>query len=71
MLRAVQFACTLPKAEADSLNLESGRINSEMLVSHYRPYRKQGVWLTHEHRSAGKICMVAPHHAACSQPRCR
>jgi putative transposase len=48
MLRTVQFACTLPKAEADALNAESGRIYTDMLVSHYRLYRKQGVWLTHE-----------------------
>jgi putative transposase len=45
MLRTVQFACTLPKAEADALNAESGRIYSDMLVRHYRLYRKQGVWL--------------------------
>jgi hypothetical protein len=27
---------------------ESGRIYTDMLVSHYRLYCKQGVWLTHE-----------------------
>ena len=48
MLRTVQFACTLPKAEADALNAESGRIYTDMLVSHYRIYRKQRVWLTRE-----------------------
>lgn len=48
MLRTIQFACTLPKSEADALNAESGRIYTDMLVSHYRLYRKQGVWLTHE-----------------------
>ena len=48
MLRTVQFACTLPKAEADALNAESGRIYTDMLVSHYRLYRKQRVWLTHQ-----------------------
>jgi putative transposase len=46
MLRTVQFACTLPKREADALNAESGRIYTNMLVRHYRPYRKQGVWLS-------------------------
>src|SRR5215470_3500442 len=46
MLRTVQFACTLPKAEADALNAESGRIYTNMLVQHYRRYRKQGVWLS-------------------------
>src|SRR5215831_9710610 len=45
MLRTVQFACTLPKSEADALNAESGRIYTDMLVRHYRLYRKQGVWL--------------------------
>lgn len=49
MLRTVQFACTLPKAEADALNAESGRIYTDMLVSHYRIYRRQGHWLKAEH----------------------
>lgn len=48
MLRTVMFACTLPKAEADALNRESGRVYSDMLVRHYRLYRKQEVWLTRE-----------------------
>jgi putative transposase len=48
MLRTVQFACTLPKSEADALNAESGRIYSDMLTLHYRLYRKQSIWLTHE-----------------------
>ena len=45
MLRTLQFACTLPKHEADALNAESGRIYTDMLVRHYRLYRKQGLWL--------------------------
>jgi putative transposase len=45
MLRTVQFACTLSKSEADVLNAESARIYTDMLVQHYRVYRKQGVWL--------------------------
>ena len=48
MLRTVQFACPLPKAEADARNAESGRIYTDRLVSHYRLYRKQGVWLKRE-----------------------
>ncbi|HEX6776612.1 MAG TPA: transposase [Ktedonobacterales bacterium] len=48
MIHTVQFACTLPKAEADALNAESGRIYTDMLVSHYRLYRKQRVWLKPE-----------------------
>src|SRR6516165_8932360 len=46
MLSTVQFPCSLPKAEADVLNAESGRIYTDMLVQHYRRYRKQGVWLS-------------------------
>ncbi len=46
MLRTVQFACTLPKAEADALNAESGRVYTDILVQHYRRYRKQGIWLS-------------------------
>src|SRR5215469_6917666 len=45
MLRTVQFTCSVPKADADALNAESGRIYTNMLVRHYRLYRKQGVWL--------------------------
>jgi putative transposase len=45
MLRTVQFVCSLPKLEADALNAESGRVYTNMLVGHYRLYRKQGVWL--------------------------
>jgi alpha-1,2-mannosyltransferase len=45
MLRTVQFAGTLPKPEADALNAESGRVYTDMLVRHYRLYRKQGIWL--------------------------
>ena len=45
MLHTVQFACTLPKSEADALNAESGRIYSNMLTRHYRLYRKQRIWL--------------------------
>jgi putative transposase len=45
MLRTVQFACALPQVEADTLNAESGRIYTDMLVRHYRVYRKQGLWL--------------------------
>jgi putative transposase len=48
MLRTVQFTCSLPKGDADALNTVSGRIYTDMLVSHYRLYRKQGVWLTHQ-----------------------
>jgi putative transposase len=46
MLRTVQFPCSLPKAEADALNAESGRIYTDTLTQHYRRYRKQGIWLS-------------------------
>jgi hypothetical protein len=46
MLRTAQFACSLPKEEADVLNAESGRVYTNMLVQHYRRYRKQGIWLS-------------------------
>jgi putative transposase len=48
MLRTVQFACTLPQDEADALNAESGRLYTDMLVCHYRIYRRKGVWLPPE-----------------------
>ena len=48
MLRTVQFGCTLPKDEADALNAESGRLYTDMLVCHYRIYRRTGIWLRPE-----------------------
>jgi hypothetical protein len=45
MLRTVQFACTLSQDDADTLNAESGRLYTDMLVCHYRVYRRKGVWL--------------------------
>ena len=45
MLRTVQCACTLPKDDADALNAESGRLSTDMVVCHYRVYRRKGVWL--------------------------
>jgi len=44
--RTVYFRCNLPKAFADALNAESGRIYTQVLVDHYRIYRKQGIWLS-------------------------
>lgn len=48
MMRTVLFACSLPRADADALNAASGRIYTDTLVSHYRLYRKQAVWLKGE-----------------------
>jgi putative transposase len=45
MIRTVMVACALSKREADALNAESGRVYTDMLVRHYRLYRKQGIWL--------------------------
>ena len=45
MIRTHILLCSLPREEANALNRESGRIYSDTLVTHYRVYRKQGVWL--------------------------
>ncbi len=44
-IRTYQFACTIPKSQADALNAESARIYNAVKVEHYRIYRKQGKWL--------------------------
>jgi putative transposase len=46
MIRTHSLPCTLPKAEADALNRESGRVYTETLVWHYRVRRRTGVWLS-------------------------
>ncbi len=46
MIRTHVFRCTFPKAEADTLNRESGRVYTGTLVRHYRCYRKSGHWLS-------------------------
>jgi len=46
MIRTHVFACAIPKAEADDLNRESGRVYTNTLVRHYRIYRKTGHWLS-------------------------
>lgn len=46
MIRVQTFPCTLPKAEADALNRESGRVYTTVLVWHYRVYRRTGHWLS-------------------------
>src|SRR5215469_3145918 len=48
MLRTVQFTCSLPKTEADTLNAESGRLYTDMLVCHYRISRHKGIGLRPE-----------------------
>jgi putative transposase len=46
MIRTHIFPCSLPRAEADALNHESGRVYSETLVWQYRIYRRKGIWLS-------------------------
>ena len=46
MIRTVTFGCSLPKAKADALNLESGAVYTRVLVEHYRIYRQTGHWLS-------------------------
>jgi putative transposase len=46
MIRTHIIDCHLPRAEADALNRESGRVYTETLVWHYRIYRRTGHWLS-------------------------
>lgn len=46
MIRTTYFQCSLPRATADALNAESGRIYSQVLVEQYRIYRKKSIWLS-------------------------
>jgi putative transposase len=46
MIYTTCFSCKLPEQILDALNAESGRIYSQVLVEHYRIYRKKGVWLS-------------------------
>ena len=46
MIRTHILPCGLPRAEADTLNRESGRIYTDVLVWHYRIYRRTGHWLS-------------------------
>jgi putative transposase len=46
MIRTHVFPCRLPKNTADSLNGESGRIYSGVLVEHYRILRHSDHWLS-------------------------
>ena len=46
MIRTHIFTCSLPKDLADSLNRESGRIYTQVIVGHWRVYRQTGHWLS-------------------------
>ena len=44
-IRTYQFKCRIPRTIADELNQESARIYNDVMVEHWRIYRKQGIWL--------------------------
>ena len=46
MLRTHTLPCSLPRAEADALNRESGRVYSETLIWQYRIKRRKRRWLS-------------------------
>ncbi len=46
VIRTHTLSCDLNRDIADALNLESGRIYTQVLVSHWRAYRKKGVWIS-------------------------
>jgi putative transposase len=45
MIRTHTIPCTLPKAAADALNRESGRVYTETLVWHWRIKNRKQIWL--------------------------
>src|SRR6266540_2666708 len=45
MIRTVSLACNLSTKTADTLNRESGRIYTEVMIEHYRIYRNHTLWL--------------------------
>lgn len=57
MIRTVYFASRLPRATADALNAESGRIYSQVLVEQYRIYRKKGIWLSPKAQERYNDCL--------------
>ncbi len=46
MIRTHVISCKLPRARADALNLESGRVYTGVLVAHWRTVRKKNLWLS-------------------------
>lgn len=46
MIRTQILPCTLPQAEADALNLASGRIYSGIVSRHWRLFEQKGLWLS-------------------------
>jgi len=46
MIRTKIFRARQPKSILDELNRESGKIYTEVMVEHWRVYRKHGVWMS-------------------------
>jgi hypothetical protein len=74
MIRTIYFRCELPRAMAEALNAESGRIYSEVMVEHYRVWRKKGVWLSrnadermHDAYHAGQPRLLQAHSIDAAQ----
>jgi putative transposase len=45
MIRTKIFRARQPKSLLDELNRESGKVYTEVMVEHWRVYRKHGVWM--------------------------
>jgi putative transposase len=45
MIRTKVFKAKQPKSILDELNRESGKVYTEVMVEHWRVYRKHGIWL--------------------------
>jgi putative transposase len=45
MIRTKIFRARQPKSILDELNRESGKVYTEVMVEHWRVYRKKGVWM--------------------------
>jgi hypothetical protein len=46
VIRTHIIPCKLPRAQADALNRESGRVYTGVLVAHWRIVRRKGLWLS-------------------------
>ena len=46
MIRTHVLPCSLPRVVADALNLASGQVYTQVLVSHWRVIRHKGQWLS-------------------------
>lgn len=46
MILTCVFRSTQPRSLLDDLNRESGKVYSEVMVEHWRVYRKHGIWLS-------------------------